>query len=408
MTHQILLLSKALVVGAYQRKAELIAAEPDIDLTVAVPPLWRDGDLVRRLERLHIRGYRLVETPIVRPGDFHLHFYPRFGRLLGELRPALVHIDEEAYNLATFLALRAARRHGARTVFFTWQNLHRRYPPPFAQLERHVHRHVDGAIAGSHSAAEVLRAKGYAGPLWVIPQFGVDPDVYRPVEVDDTGMNNAAADRPFRVGFAGRLVAAKGADLVIRALARRAEIDGRLGELDWRLDIVGEGPEQPRLDALARSLGVREHVVFTPWLGSAAMPDFYRRLDALVLPSRGTPAWIEQFGRVLIEAMACGVPCVGSDSGEISHVLGKAGLVFPEDDAEALGAALARLAASPALRAELAAAGRARVLERFTMAGVAAETAVVYRAVLGAAPGPRQARIGNHRVGEILRSRRIE
>jgi glycosyltransferase involved in cell wall biosynthesis len=208
----------------------------------------------------------------------------------------------------------------------------------------------------------------------VIPQFGVDPELYRPAVDEDR-----RDARSLRVGFAGRLIAAKGADLVIRALARLAEVD-------WRLDIVGEGPEQSRLDALARSLGMRDRVVFTPWLGSAAMPGFYRGLDVLVLPSRGTPAWIEQFGRVLTEAMACGVACVGSDSGEIPQVLGEAGLVFPEDDAAALGAALARLAADPALRAELGVAGRARVLERFSMAKVAAETVAVYRAVVGEAP----------------------
>jgi glycosyltransferase involved in cell wall biosynthesis len=368
------MLSKALVVGAYQRKAELLAAEPGIDLTVAVPPQWRDGDLVRRLERCHTEGYRLVETPIFRPGDFHLHFYPRFGRLLAEIRPALVHIDEEPYNLATYLALRTARRQGARTLFFTWQNLDRRYPPPFAQIERHVHRHADGAIAGSQTAAAVLRAKGYTGPLWVIPQVGVDPVLYQPPSI--------AADRtershPLRVGFAGRLVPAKGADLVVRALAG-------LPDVDWRLEIVGEGPEQAPLEALAESLGVRERVALRPWLASAAMPDFYQSLDVIVLPSHSTPAWIEQFGRVLTEAMACGVVAVGSDSGEIPHVIGDAGLVFPEGDSEALACLLRSLAESGELRRTLGAAGRERVLGRFTMAQVAAETAEVYRAILGA------------------------
>lgn len=374
MTHTVLMLSKALVVGAYQRKAELLAAEPDIDLTVAVPPLWRDGDLVRRLERCHTEGYRLVETPIFRPGDFHLHFYPRLGRLLAEIRPALVHIDEEPYNLATFLALRSARRQGARTLFFTWQNLDRRYPPPFAQIERHVHRHADGAIAGSRTAAAVLRAKGYTGPLWVIPQVGVDPEVYRPSpETSDP----AIPVHPLRVGFAGRLVPAKGGDLVVRALAG-------LRDLDWRLEIVGEGPEQAPLEVLAESVGVRDRVALRPWLASAAMPDFYRSLDIIVLPSRSTPAWIEQFGRVLTEAMACGVVAVGSDSGEIPHVIGDAGLVFPEGDVEALTSLLRRLAESAELRRTLGAAGRERVLGHFTMAQVATETAAAYRAILGA------------------------
>lgn len=366
------MLSKAMVVGAYQRKAELLGAEPDIDLTVAVPPLWRDGGLVRRLERRHTHGYRLVETPILRPGDFHLHCYPRFGAVLDAARPALVHVDEEPYNLATFLALRAALRRGARTLFFTWQNLARRYPPPFAWFERFAYRRANGAIAGSRTAGEVLRGKGYAGPLWTIPQLGVDPDVFHP-PVDA----RADGDAGLRIGYAGRLVAAKGVDVAVAAAA------GLDPAVDWRLDIVGDGPEHAALAAQAAAAGVADRVRLRPWLASGDMPDFYRGLDVLVLPSRSTPSWIEQFGRVLIEAMACGVVCVGSDSGEIPHVIGEAGLVAAEGDVAAWRAALSRLAAAPGLRRDLAAAGRARVLARFTMARVAAETAAVYRAVVG-------------------------
>jgi glycosyltransferase involved in cell wall biosynthesis len=338
---RVVLLSKALVVGAYQRKAELLAAEGDIDLTVVVPPLWRDGTLVRRLERRHTDGYRLVETPIVRPGDFHLHWYPRFGRLLADVRPDVVHVDEEPYNLATFLALRAARRRGARTLFFTWQNLRRRYPPPFAWFERHAYRQAAGAIAGSRTAGEVLRAKGYDGPLWHIPQVGVDADDFRPADVPPP-------PRPFTIGYAGRLVPAKGVDLLVDAAAALAG--------DWRLVIVGEGEARSALEARIAARGIGARVTFTPWLPSDR----------------------------LIEAMACGVPCIGSDSGEIPHVLGDAGLVFAEGDAGALRAHLAALVASGEARAALGRAGRARVLAHFTMARVASETAAVYRAIAAA------------------------
>jgi glycosyltransferase involved in cell wall biosynthesis len=360
------MLSKALVAGPYQRKAELIAAEPDIELTVAVPPFWRDGDRPQPLERMHTEGYRLLETPVRLPGNFHLHHYPAFSRLLDELRPDVVHVDEEPYNLATFLALRATHRRRIPALFFTWQNLPRRYPPPFRQFESFVHRHTAAAIAGSQTAADVLRRKGYKGPLSVIPQFGVDPEVFAPAA-------GPRPKRPLAVGYAGRLVAGKGVDLLLTALARVPE--------PWTLTLVGDGPEREQLVARAAALGLTDRVTFHSWLPAGDVPGFFLQLDAFVLPSRSTPTWIEQFGRVLIEAMASGVPCVGSDSGEIPHVLGEAGLVFPEDDAAALAGHLTRLATEPGLRASLAAAGRARVMERFTMARVAGETVGVYRAI---------------------------
>jgi glycosyltransferase involved in cell wall biosynthesis len=109
------------------------------------------------------------------------------------------------------------------------------------------------------------------------------------------------------------------------------------------------------------------------------MPAFYRQLDVLVLPSRTRPHWEEQFGRVLIEAMACGTAVVGSTCGEIPHVMGDAGLIFPENDPHALAAQLTRLMRDEALRADLARRSRERVLAHYTQAQVAQETYEVYR-----------------------------
>ena len=113
------------------------------------------------------------------------------------------------------------------------------------------------------------------------------------------------------------------------------------------------------------------------------MPAFYQMLDVFVLPSRTMPNWKEQFGRVLIEAMACAVPVVGSSSGEIPQVIGAAGLVFPEGDLGALGGCLARLQAEPDERRRLGQAGRERVLAQFTMGEIAERTVKVYQALKG-------------------------
>jgi glycosyltransferase involved in cell wall biosynthesis len=112
------------------------------------------------------------------------------------------------------------------------------------------------------------------------------------------------------------------------------------------------------------------------------MPDFYRSVDVLVLPSRTTPRWKEQFGRVLVEAMACETPVIGSDSGEIPYVIGRDGLIFPEDDIDALAAHLRSLQEDAALRRELGRRGRQRVLANYTQARIARATAEVYRQML--------------------------
>ena len=176
---RVLMISKACVVGAYQRKLEEMAACPGIELTLAVPAAWRDERGLMRLERAYTHGYSLVVEPLIFNGSFHFHFYPRLKQLLADLRPDVVHMDEEPYNLATWHALRLAQRFGAKTLFFSWQNLLRQYPFPFNYFEREVLRLAQAAIVGNQEAVAVWRAKGYTGPISVIPQFGVDPEIFK-------------------------------------------------------------------------------------------------------------------------------------------------------------------------------------------------------------------------------------
>lgn len=369
---RVLMLSKACIVGAYQRKLEeMVARAPEMALVVAVPPAWKDKGGVTRLELAHTRGYHLEVLPLAFNGQFHLHFYPTLGPLIREFRPDIVHIDEEPYNLATYLANRQARRYGAKTLWFSWQNLLRRYPPPFAWIEQYNLRHIDYAIAGSATAAEVWRRKGYAGPLAVIPQFGVDPDIFLP---PTPPTHDAAPDRIPHIAYAGRLVPEKGVDLLLEALSG---LEG-----PWRATIQGNGPEEARLHALVEHYNLTARVTFCPPVPSVDMPAFYRDLDVLVLPSRTQENWTEQFGRVLVEAMACSVPVAGSAAGEIPHVIGDAGLIFPENDIEVLRAALTRLIYDPALRQDLGARGRARVLAQYTQQHVAQQTVQVYQEML--------------------------
>jgi len=405
---KVLMLSKALVVGAYQRKCEELAQLPGVELTVVVPPYWQEAGRRIELERLHTAGYELIVEAMRFNGHFHVHYYPGLARQVQRLQPDILHIDEEPYNLASFQALRLGQQVGARCLFFTWQNLYRRYAFPFFWLESYVLRHAAYAIAGNAEAVTVLRRKGYAGPLAVIPQFGVDPAIYQR-QVPTSDQQQASCLLPpascilppascilppascllppascllppascllppasFVVGYVGRLVEEKGLLVLLRAVA------GLAG--DWRLVLIGSGPLQPQIERLAASLGIAARLTFIPGVPSSEMPRYLSQFAVLVLPSLTRPNWKEQFGRVLVEAMACQVPVVGSDCGEIPQVIGQAGLVVPEGDAEALRQALVRLQTDAGLRQRLGELGRARVLAHYTQARIAQETYRVYQ-----------------------------
>jgi glycosyltransferase involved in cell wall biosynthesis len=369
---RILMVSKACLVGAYQRKLEEIARFSDVELMVAVPPSWHDGTREIALERSHTSGYSLVIERLAFNGSYHLHFYPSLGKRIRAYRPDILHVDEEPYNLATFHALRLGRNAGARTLWFSWQNLVRRYPLPFGYFERYNLRHADYALVGSTGAQAAWREKGYAGPLAIVPQFGVDMRLFSPRRP------RQSEESDFLVGYAGRLVPEKGVDVLLHSLAGL--------DSSFRGCILGSGPERPRLARLARSLGIAERMCWQEERSSADMPAFYRSLDALVLPSLSRRNWVEQFGRVLIEAMACGTPVIGSECGEIPDVIGDAGLTYAEGDAGLLGAHLRRLQSNTELWKDLARRGRKRVAARFTQEIVASRTVDVYREMLAGKP----------------------
>ncbi|MCZ7541444.1 MAG: glycosyltransferase [Anaerolineae bacterium] len=135
----------------------------------------------------------------------------------------------------------------------------------------------------------------------------------------------------------GRLVEEKGGADLLDALA---EVGGL-----WRLDIIGDGPEKAALQTQARRLGMAEQVTFAT-LPSTRMPGYYQGLDVLVVPSRTRPNWKEQFGRVIVEAMACGCPSWIVQRA-IPDVIGNAGVIVPEGDRAALAGALRGLMGDP-------------------------------------------------------------
>ena len=372
---KVLMISKALVVGTYQKKLEEMAACEDIDLTVVVPPSWAGSTL----ERVHTNGYELIVSPIALNGNFHLHYYPRLKQVFKQQPFDIVHIDEEPYNFATYQAMRLARKHNLKTVVFTWQNLQRNYPPPFSWMEKYVLKHADALIVGNAEAEQVWQAKGYQGPMPQIPQFGVDPTIfYRHKTVKRSSKPSVILQRSARrpsqpamtIGYVGRLVRQKGVGILLQAAAK---LQG-----PWSLKIVGQGPDRSRLERMAQWLGIGSRVQFDEWLPSTHMPNYLSTLDVLVLPSISQTNWKEQFGRVLIEAMACEVVTVGARSGAIPEVIDQVGLIFAERNIDDLREQLQRLLDDVALRQSLRQAGKQRVIDHYTHAAIAQHTVELY------------------------------
>jgi len=293
--------------------------------------------------------------------SWYLHVYPGLRRMMREVKPHVVHLWEEPWSL---VALQACLLKGdAALVLEVDQNLMKRLPPPFEAIRKYVLRRTDHVLARSPLAAAVVWAKGYRGPV-SYTGYGVDQATFRPSDQPPTA---AAAEPTLRLGYVGRIVADKGLDDALDAMARsRFRVD---------LAIMGEGPHEPELRQRVRRLGLEGQVSFQRWGAPADVAHFIQGLDALILLTRTTRTTLEQFGRVIVEAQSCGVPVIGSSSGAIPSVIGDGGWVVPERDPQALAELLNTIAPDAEARRLRGEAGRNNVATRFTYERIAQDLA---------------------------------
>ena len=347
-----------------QRKWEAFAdLSPSHASLLVVPNGWRDPHFgfVAPEPPAHPRvNLRVTRAAFRGQGTLTFHVDPRLVAAARRFRPDVVLVEQEPHSLLALQGRWLARLLPGRPAFtfFTWGSPanHRRRLRS-SSLRRGALRAARLAIAGNQAACDQLRAAGFGGSIERIPQVGVD--LSDPPRGTRTRLRSELGLSGVVVGFVGRLIPEKGVLDLADALAG-------LGHLDWTLLAIGRGPLRGALlDRLAASgLGSRLRLVEDA--DHQRVATLLTTLDALVLPSYATANWAEQFGHVLIEAMAAGCPVIGTKSGEIPHVVGGAGVVVPERDVATLRAALSRLIEDAALRARLAARGRSRVRCHFT------------------------------------------
>lgn len=308
------------------------------------------------------------------PAQSYLHFYPGLGRVLREFQPDIIDLWEEPWSAVSVQAclLRDRVCPSAAIVSETEQNIDKSLPPPFEPFRSFVLSRADWIVGRNQESLDIVRRKGFTGRASVVPN-AVDADLFRVLSGDERRRERSElgwGEDEFIAGYVGRLVEEKGLADFVEAIG--------LCNPKVRAVLVGEGPFEGEVRSQIARLGLEGRVSIVPARSPKSLAPLMGALDALVLPSRTTARWKEQFGRVLIEAGACGVPVVGSDSGAIPDVVGQAGRVFPEGNARELARHLGDLAARPDEARALGQAGRRAVEERFTWARVAEAMQDIY------------------------------
>src|SRR5712692_3755328 len=354
-----------------ERERALVRRHLNVDLEVVTAARWReagvdveatDDDLFRvtrpraRLSK-HIQLFAYEPGPIIAAMRRH--------------KPDVIDLNHEPYSVACAEVLTLCRWFAPRTaiVMQACQNIFHRYPPPFNWLERRALKRIDAASVCSELVREVLAAKGFRKPAVVIP-FGVNTEAFRPRR-----SRGADSSGTLTIGFVGRMLPGKGLNVLAEAL-------DMLGSEPWKLLVIGDGPERKSFEQSLATRGLLNRAEFLGAISYDKVADFYQRMDMLATPTQTTKRIREQFGRVLVEAMASAVPVIGSTCGAIPEVIGDAGLVVPEGDAAALADSLRNLLSDSALCERLARAGRDRAEQCFSWERVAEKTHELFGQVL--------------------------
>ena len=386
---KILVASHTYIVDLNCEKLRILAQlEPGIEVTVIVPRRWRPGGVQNQIietKQWQDQSFRVI--PISNFSQNHqglLTFSGEIISLLKDFKPQIIQVEQgsRALAYAQIITLNKVLGLKAKNVFFTWWNLPYELKFPISLLESYNISNSNGIIAGNQDGADILRQRGYSGSIKVMPQLGVDEILFKSQPQPKLTEKMGIKSNDFVVGFVGRFVEEKGLLTLLKALSG-------LQEYPWKWLLLGRGELQQVLIERATEESIQDRLIFVESVPHEDVVKYINLMSTLVLPSETTynfktltaAGWKEQFGHVLIEAMACKVPVIGSNSGEIPNVIGDAGLVFPEGDVLALQNCLRSLMQQP-LRSKLGDLGYERVMKHYTNKALARQQLDFYQQLL--------------------------
>jgi len=384
---KILVASHTYIVDLNCEKLRALAQlEPGIQIRVVVPKRWKPGGVQTKIVETQYRDEGALKiVPIANFSQNHqglLTFGADLISQMHQFRPQIIQVEQGSRSLAytQMIILNQLLGIKAKNIFFTWWNLPYTLKFPVSLLEKYNLHHSHGIIAGNQDGAEILGDRGYQGKIKVMPQLGVDEKLFTPRSQPELAAKLGIYQGEFVVGFVGRFVPEKGLLTLLQALIG-------LRDYPWKLLLLGRGELRDILVKIIEENNLQERVIMVESVPHNQVPNYINLMSTLVLPSETTSkvktltsvGWKEQFGHVLIEAMACQVPVIGSNSGEIPHVIGDAGLIFPEGDIQALANCILQLRQNPDLAQRLGVMGYKTAMRKYTNTALAKQQLEFYQ-----------------------------
>jgi glycosyltransferase involved in cell wall biosynthesis len=359
---KVLVIDQNSVQHTARSKWDTLAKCENIQLNLVTPKYWKENynkiyfQIPKKME------YKIFTGSVIWPGFENRSFFlTGLIKAMCEFKPDLIFLFEEPFSffaLQTIL-LKKIICPKTKLIFYTWDNLtwENNYPYKFPfiykLLNKFTQLNAEGAIAANIEAIEIIKQKGFIKPVSLI-YYPIDLNYFNIAKKNDVISSNPPKPY-FTIGYVGRFLKQKGIDILYRACSKL--------DIPFKLLMVGDGPDIDYIKRLEDELELEGKIIWYNSVLNSNMPELYSLMDILVLPSKTTLKWKEQFGRVLVEAMAMGVIPLGSSSGAIPEVIGDAGLIFPEGDFETLSKLIKQLYLNANIREELINKGSRRVKE---------------------------------------------
>jgi len=375
---RILVISHSAIQPTYHRKFEEISKLGDVSIRVIVPEKWVENTQVLHFSKIDKPNLTFIPAKVTFPGyGSRFFFISNIAKHFYEFKPNIIHLEEEPWSLCAIqtIILRKILCPESPLIFRTSLSIpiKQRFNFLAESIEKITFRESDFAFILSEKAGKILRQKGYKKDMKVSPN-GVDSAVFRRIDVSELKQKLGITEDDFIIGYVGRIMRMKGLDTLLKSCSM---IDRK-----YKLLLVGSGDYKDDLILLARDLGIIDKLILVGAVSAMEVPKYMNCMNVLVLPSITTPGWVEFFGRVLVEAMMCQVPVIGSSSGEIPNVVADAGLIFQEADPFDLKDKLLTIIDNVDLRDELIKKGSARASSLYTWESIAKDTYETYCSLL--------------------------
>lgn len=371
---RILVVSHTYITPINRKKWQTLALLfPNVDITVVFPDKWSsilfNHKVESNLSFFDSKNCKFVALKAFKTGNEVLYWYSplKLFNLIKQFRPEIIHVEQgdNAFSYFQCIFFSKLLRLKSKILFFTWVNwrekISLKYKIFWRWIENFNLKNSNGAITGNVDAAAILKSKGFSNKICVLPQLGVDTSIFAPAERQNLNIK--------KIGFVGRLVEEKGIFDLLQAFSGLVQ-----RHPDWNLVFIGSGRCETQLKDQIKKMNLSDCVCIENTVPHDQVANFIKDLEILVLPSFDTIGWREQFGHVLIEAMACGISVIGSDAGEIPNVISDVGLIFEQKSIKSLQVALNKLMSDKALRLILGRRGYEKVVNEYSHQAIAKKT----------------------------------